>query len=100
MTNDSNLIDTINTIAENMKQLRDNAFSQYSVIVDQVVNNQITDEQTLERIMDGLSDFCDESRFIALYRNLCRHIFYHYPQLVGEHVTLFRAQFETAEDGP
>ena len=52
------------------------------------------DEQRLEQIMDGLCDFCDESRFIDLYRSLCRHIYYQYPQLVGEHVALFRALFE------
>ena len=46
----------------------------------------------------GLCDFCDESRFIDLYRSLCRHIYYQYPQLVGEYVALFRALFEVRED--
>ena len=49
-------------------------------------------------IMDGLCDFCDEIRFIDLYRSLCRHIYYQYPQLVGEHVALFRALFEGPDE--
>ena len=60
--------------------------------------DQITDEQQLEQIMDGLCDFCDEIRFIDFYRSLCRHIYYQYPQLVGEHVALFRALFEGPDE--
>ena len=44
--------------------------------------------------MDGLLVFCDDEKFLALYKKLCRHVYYQYPQLVGEHVNLFRLQFE------
>ena len=47
-----------------------------------------------EAIMDGFLDFCDDEKFLALYKKLCRHVYYQYPQLVGEHVNLFRLQFE------
>lgn len=88
-------LDAIKDVVEGISALRDVAYSQYSALVNQVLNDQITDERRLEQIMDGLVDFCDEERFLALYRSLCRHIYYRYPQLVGEHVALFRAQFET-----
>lgn len=39
-----------------------------------------------------------EIQQIEIYRKLCRHVYNRYPQLVGEHVTMFRAQFETAND--
>lgn len=74
------------------------AYAHYSLLVEQVLKDQITDEQQLEQIMDGLCDFCDEIRFIDLYRSLCRHIYYQYPQLVGEHVALFRALFEGPDE--
>lgn len=80
-------------IVEGISNLRDTAYAQYSALVEKVLKNQITEEQRLEQIMDGLCDFCDETRFIELYRNLCRHIYYQYPQLVGEHVALFRSLF-------
>lgn len=88
-------LDAIKDAVEGISTLRDVAYSQYSALVNQVLNNQIIDVRKLEQIMDGLVDFCDEDRFIELYRGLCRHIFYQHPQLVGEHVALFRAQFET-----
>ena len=90
--------DIMQELADRLRSLRDEAFTQYSRLVEQVLNDRITDKCELERIMDGLLDFCDEERFIEIYRKLCRHIYYKHPQLVGEHVALFRAQFETAEE--
>ena len=91
-------LDAIKDVVEGISALRDVAYSQYSALVNQVLNDQITDERKLEQIMDGMVDSCDEERFFVLYRSLCRHIYYRYPQLVGEHVALFRAQFETTSE--
>ena len=38
-------------------------------------------------------------RLLELYKTLCRHVYYKYPALVGEHTALFRLQFEETEDG-
>jgi len=91
-------METIKSAVEAINSLRDTAYAQYSELIDLALKNRITDEHRLEQIMDSLLDFCDEVRFIELYRKLCRHIYYQYPQLVGEHVALFRAQFESADD--
>lgn len=85
--------DIMQELADRLRSLRDEAFTQYSRLVEQVLNDRITDKRELERIMDGLLDFCDEERFIEIYRKLCRHIYYKHPQLVGEHVALFRSLF-------
>lgn len=92
---DSDILQAIGSLGQDLQTLRDRAYNQYSAFVGQVLNGQISDKQSIERIMDGLLDFCDEERFISIYRQLCRHIYYQYPQLVGEHIALFRAQFET-----
>lgn len=55
--------------------------------------------EEIERIMDGLVDFGDDPRLLELYKTLCRHVYYKYPALVGEHTALFRLQFEETEDG-
>lgn len=91
-------MEELRNIVEGISNLRDTAYAHYSLLVERVLKDQITDEQQLEQIMDGLCDFCDEIRFIDLYRSLCRHIYYQYPQLVGEHVALFRALFEGPDE--
>ena len=87
-------MEELKDIVQGISRLQDTAYSQYSVLVSQVLDNQITDEQRLEQIMDGLCDFCDENRFIKLYRSLCCHIYYQHPQLVAEHVVMSRTLFE------
>lgn len=66
----------------------------YQDLVGAVLTNHIVSEREIEAIMDGLLDFCDDEKFLGLYKKLCRHVYYQYPQLVGEHVNLFRLQFE------
>ena len=83
-------MEELRNIVEGISNLRDTAYAHYSLLVERVLKDQITDEQQLEQIMDGLCDFCDEIRFIELY--------YQYPQLVGEHVALFRALFEGPDE--
>lgn len=94
MNDYQNTLDELMDLVVGIGKLREVAYVKYSELVSQVLEKKITDEQQLEQIMDGLCDFCDEDRFIELYRSLCHQ----YPQLVGEHVALFRALFEGTDD--
>lgn len=91
------VLEPIKATIEGLRLLMNRAYEQYAELVDSVLLGRITDEQTIEQIMDGLVDFGDDERFLDIYRKLCRHVYFHYPQLVGEHVTLFRLQFEDAD---
>ena len=99
MSTDDNLLQSVKELALQINDLRNRAYRQYSALVQQVLSDQISDKESIEKILDGLLDFCDEERFIDIYRQLCRHIYHRHPTLVGEHVALFRAQFETNEGG-
>ncbi len=89
----------IKELAVAMKGLYDQAYQVYSGLVNDVLHDRITQERDIERVMDGLLDYAEDERFIKLYKDLCRHVYYHYPKLVGEHVALFRAQFmESGEE--
>ena len=69
-------------------------FVHYQNLVAATLEKEITSEREIEALMDGRLVFCDDEKFLALYKKLCRHVYYQYPQLVGEHVNLFRLQFE------
>lgn len=61
--------------------------------MDEVLAGQITEESQIEHILDGILDFGDDLRFLELSKKLCRHIYYQYPQLVGNFVSMYRALF-------
>ena len=94
----------IASAVEGIELLRRTAFQQYSILVEAVINNKITDQQEIQQIMDGLSDFGDYEEFLELYRKLCRYVYYTYPDMVGEYAALFRALFmlsdESVEENP
>ena len=93
-----NAFQGIAAAVKELQALKKTAYQQYSLLVDAVVNNHLTDQQEIERLMDGLADFGDDVEFLELYRKLCRHVYYTYPEMVGEHVSLFRALFMSNED--
>lgn len=49
-----NAMEELRDIVEGISKLRDAAYTHYSLLVEQVLKDRITDEQQLERIMDGL----------------------------------------------
>ena len=59
----------------------------------QVLAGRITEESQIEHILDGILNFGDDLRFLDLSKKLCRHIYYQYPQLVGNFVSMYRALF-------
>lgn len=48
-------MEELRNIVEGISNLRDTAYAHYSLLVEQVLKDQITDEQQLEQIMDGPS---------------------------------------------
>lgn len=66
--------------------------------MDEVLAGRITEESQIEHILDGILDFGDDLRFLDLSKKLCRHIYYQYPQLVGNFVSMYRALFVEGGD--
>ena len=46
-----NAMEELHGIVEGIRKLRDTAYAYYSLLVEQVLKDQITDEQQLEKIM-------------------------------------------------
>lgn len=84
----------ISALLTKFEEQKKQIYVHYQSLVTAVLANQIASEREIEAIMDGLLDFCDDEKFLDLYKKLCRHVYNQYPQLVGEHVNLFRLQFE------
>lgn len=92
------LLEEITAAAHEIKRLKQTVYEHYSVLVGEVLADRITDEADIEKIMDGLTDFGEDIEFLNLYRKICRHVYYHYPQLVGGYPALFRTLFMTKDE--
>ena len=92
------LLEDVAKTASQIKVLFDLAYRQYALLVDEVLSNNLTNEQQIERILDGLFDFGDDLRFLELSKKLCHYVYDHYPKLVGNDDALFRMMFEERSD--
>ena len=98
MDNQDKLLEDIEMIVGIIKELHDLAYVQYSHLVDVVLEGALTDEKQIEHILDGILDFGDDLRFLDLSKILCRHIYYQYPQLVGNFVKLPKEIYDKASE--
>ena len=87
------LTEGINLLGNGIKAINEMGLKVYSVLVDDVMTGQITEESKIERVMDGLISFGDNPEFVELYRKLCRFLYPRFPQLVGEHVSMYLKDF-------
>lgn len=91
------IIESINETIMQLNTITNIAFKQYETAVNDVIGGNITDESTIDRLLDSLLNFGELERFRELHRKLCEHVYYNHPQLVGNKKNLFRLQFERKE---
>lgn len=95
---EENIFNDISSLIAQFEEQKRIIYSHYIQAVASVMAGRITAEKEIERIMDGLLDFGDDEKFLALYKKLCRHVYNFYPQMVCEYIAIFRMQFEEKEE--
>lgn len=86
-----NDFDALIPLFKDLARLKDTAYAQYSDLTDQIISKPAGDIVRICVVLDGLCDFCDEERFLILYKRICKHIFPSYPALVKEYVDLYHS---------
>ena len=82
-----------------VQKLNDIAVTEYKVLVEDVIAGRITDESSIERILDGLMSFCDSPECLELFKRLCRHTLYKYPEMTMDYVNCYRMLYEDQTEG-
>lgn len=86
-----------------MKGLARQANAEYSVEVDAVIRSQSRDIQRIERLLDGILDFCFDPAMLQLFKKLCRHYYTIDPAATAFYVHAYRDMWDSerkvGEDG-
>lgn len=90
-------LEEIKEIVEDLGSLYDTACQMYSDAVEYATKQPNMSEQQVEKLLDGLFDFIDDIRFFELYKKMCIHVMHQYPDLVKDHMRMFRAEKEERE---
>ena len=75
-------------------ELNAQIYQQCKLLVDMVLDWDITDEKEINSILEAVTYLCDGKRYIELDKLLCRHIVTYYPQLIGPFPNMLRFRCE------
>jgi len=91
---EENLVQQIREQAKAVEELAGQAARLYADEVEAVLNMQSSDPQRIERCLDGILDFCFDSRMLTLYKKLCRYYFEIDPESTASYVNAYRDMWD------
>ena len=88
------LVQSIGEIARARDQLARQAEKQYALEVEDILQTQCRDPRQIERLLDGLLDFCFDPAMLCLYKKLCRYYFEIDPRATASYVYAYRDMWD------
>jgi hypothetical protein len=92
------LVQAIGELAVEQQQLARQAEQQYSFEVESILRDQCREPQRIERLLDGMLDFCFDDEMLCLYKKLCRYYFKIDPVATASYVYAYREMWDEEDD--
>ena len=89
-----NAIDTMKEMALQLKKLNEIAYNQYEPIAADLCS-RIASLNEVEYTLDRLLDFCGDDAVFGLFKDVCRHYFNIYPEMIAYQVNSYREIWDT-----
>ncbi|MES2208289.1 MAG: hypothetical protein V4525_16015 [Pseudomonadota bacterium] len=86
--------ESIPGIAKSLQVLSKKAVAQYTPLVKAVIQAQSEDQSYIERLFDGMLDFCFDEDMLQTYKKLCRYYLPINPIVTATHISLYRSMWE------
>lgn len=87
--NIDNAVDTIKEMASQLKKINEVAYSQYKPIASDLCG-RIAPLDEVEYTLDRMLDFCGDDAVLGLFKDVCRHYFYIYPEMIAYQINSYR----------
>ena len=88
------LVQSIGEITRARDQLARQAEKQYAPEVEHILKTQCCDPRQIERLLDGLLDFCFDPAILYLYKKLCRYYYEIDPEATTSYVSAYREMWD------
>lgn len=77
-------------LAESINKITKDAFIIYEEQVDRIYRNKVKDEKEIERVIDGLLEYCYDEKMLLLFKRICRYYYEINPAVTSEYVNIYR----------
>ena len=88
------LFENVGALVGQMKGLARQAHAEYSIEVDAVILTKSRDAQSIERLLDGILDFCFDPSMLQLFKKLCRYYYAIDPGATASYVHAYREMWD------
>ena len=89
-----NAVDTIKEMALQLKKINEIAYNQYKPIAFDLCSRNAPLYE-VEYTLDRMLDFCGDDAVLSLFKNICRHYFNIYPEMIAYQVNSYREMWDT-----
>jgi hypothetical protein len=84
-------------IAKSIQSLNQQAVSEYTPIVESILNSGSREISDIEHTLDGLLSFCGDDSVTVLYKKLCRHYWEIDPAATASYINAYREMWDSEE---
>jgi hypothetical protein len=83
-----------------LNDLTKTALGQFMVEIEEIIENNITDNPTITNLMERMLDFCHDQRVLKQYKKLCRYYWYIDPHTTADYINLYRTLWDNENEEP
>lgn len=94
INNFEELVQSIGAISKSMQHLARQAEAQYAIEVNEIIESDDYDSHRIERLLDGMLDFCFDDGVLRLYKKLCRYYFKINPEATASYIHAYREMWD------
>ena len=85
---DKKILNEINAIVESFRTLNEQALAVYTPMVEDICSRKSVSVKELEHLLDWLVSICISDDMTELFKRVCRHFYYQYPEVITDYVYL------------
>ncbi len=89
-----NTVDTIQEMALQLRKINEIAYNQYKPIACDLCS-RIASLSEVEYTLDRMLDFCGGDAVLELFKDICRHYFDIYPEVIAYQINSYREIWDT-----
>lgn len=91
------LLDKLNPIVAQLQELQQQAFEIYKPQVESLIHNKVSNENTIQHLLDGMLDFCGDNDMLVLYKKTCRYYWEINAQATADYINYYRKMWDSEE---
>jgi hypothetical protein len=86
--------EAMKSLVASFQILAQKAHEQYAPLVEELIASNIKDEKAIQRLLDGILDFCCDGKMLILFKKLCRYFYYINPSATADYVEIYREMWD------